>query len=102
VDVRSLIYAIAEMPGCRVHPPVGLPVLQNGHALPDDLRTFYEACGGAELFEWAAFPISVSSPRNLRPSNRTILVRVTEKELASPEYDFSHSWYIIGESNSFN
>src|SRR5215212_2730689 len=102
MNITSLVERIERTPGCRVHPHSGLPEPQAGHILPDDLRTFYEVCGGAELFERAAFPISISSPQNLRLSNPVILVGVSEEELADPEYGFSRSWYIIGESHSAN
>jgi hypothetical protein len=45
-----------------VLPSTGLSLLLVDLVLPDDLRRFYERCGGRMLFAQATFPWRVSGP----------------------------------------
>ena len=100
MDMRSLVAAIQNTPGCAVRPPAGLPKVADGHVLPDDLREFYTLCGGATLFSSALYDFTIVPPDRVVPANPVILVGATEEQLAATKDDISWSWYIIGESDS--
>lgn len=86
--MEALIERIRSTPGCRVLPPLGPPAVGSTRDLPSDLVEFYRLCGGAELFTRALFPVRVSAPGELLPSNQVILGERFE-------HDLSDSWYII-------
>jgi len=51
MSVRELVARIAATPDCTVtapfqRPDLHLPALNLGHVLPEDLREFYDVCGG--------------------------------------------------------
>jgi antitoxin YokJ len=75
-----------------VHPPAGLPDVGAGHQLPDDLRAFYGACGGVDLFTGSLYPISLLPPRQLVPANPVIIGEQYED-------DISASWYLVARSD---
>ena len=41
---------IRNTQGCIVYSPCGLPILSEGVDLPNDLKVFYENCGGVSFF----------------------------------------------------
>jgi antitoxin YokJ len=102
MNIGLILDRIRAKGNCRVHPPEGLPDLQDSHELPDDLREFYTMCGGMELFVDSAFPLTISSPGKLVPANPIIVVGLSAEELTRSGYEQADSWYIIAESNSGN
>jgi hypothetical protein len=77
-----------------VYGPAGLPQVSDvSHRLPDDLRLFYELCGGVVLFEHAPYPTFVSRPGEMVPANPVI---------AGAHYsdDISSSWYLIASDGT--
>ncbi len=88
MEIDALIATIRNLPGCRVYPPKGLPVIREDLILPDDLRTFYGLCGGLSLFENNMYPISIVSPEDFVLANPVIVGELCE-------YDISSTWYII-------
>jgi hypothetical protein len=84
----DLLERIKQTPGCLVLPQAGVPTLEHGHILTEDLRAFYSACGGIELFTDAPFPVRISRPDELALANPVII---------GERYpDLSDSWYLIG------
>ena len=55
-----------------LYPAIGQPTLPDGLQLPEDLRLFYELCGGGVLFAGSVFPISIMSPPNFIRANQKI------------------------------
>ena len=90
-SIGELVQRIAETPDCRVFPPAGLPSIAEGLVLPDDVRAFYEACGGCVLFENADYAMEIPKPDQFRPANPAI------RGEPAPG-DISESWYIAAES----
>jgi hypothetical protein len=86
---------IRATPGCSLEPPGGPPPLEPRHALPDDLRAFYEACGGARLFEGAHYAVRISGPAELVPSNPEIIGEQVDDDITS-------SWYIVARDDEGN
>ena len=85
--MRQLLDRVATTPGCRLLPVAGLPALEPGHVLPRDMASFYDLCGGADLFEGAPYGVRMSSPSDLRPSNPVIVGQQVDD-------DISATWYI--------
>jgi hypothetical protein len=85
-----MIDLMRREPSCLVQPPSGQPVLADaGHGIPDDLREFYDACGGAELFITAPFAWSICEPRRLVPTNPEVVGEQVPDDITA-------SWYIVG------
>ena len=89
MDIRQLIGEIAKTPDCVVHEPRGLPLVHHGHILPEDLRIFYELCGGISLFEQAESPVTIVGPHDLTLANPVIIHSRRTMD------DISWSWYIM-------
>ncbi|GHJ52932.1 antitoxin YokJ [Nonomuraea sp. TT08I-71] len=68
------------------------PVRGTEHAfsgLPDDLRRFYNICGGAVLFVGAPFVWEIVGPQALAPTNPEVVGEQVDDDLTS-------SWFIVG------
>jgi hypothetical protein len=89
-SMRELIQLAGRREDCSLLPPAGQPVLADGRRIPDDLRAFYDQCGGL-LFDWN-IPIAVVGPARVVPANPIIL----EDEAAD---DISAWWHIVAESD---
>jgi antitoxin YokJ len=96
----TLLHAIQAIPTCTVYPISGMPLVGADHTLPDDLRRFYELCGGVELFSESPFPITVVPPKGLVLANPVILTGVSDEDLAATKADRSWSWYIVGQGEN--
>jgi len=101
MDIKTLISNIRLTPGCGVYTPTGLPHVRKEHTLPDDLRDFYQLCGGVTLFQDASYSVSIVPPRKMVLANPIILNMWSEEELrADSGDDISWSWYIIAEGEN--
>ncbi len=99
MNMSNLINNIRSTPDCIIYPPVGLPSIQEGHVLPDDLHEFYEMCGGMDLFTSEPFSISIVPPEKLVLANPVIISNWTESEMKQDTEDEpSWSWHIIAEA----
>lgn len=87
-DLDPVLEELVMTPGCVVLPPVGRPVLDPRHRLPDDLARFYDLCGGALVQPTPAFGLAVHGPADLRPSNG-------ELALEGRPGDRSQHWYLV-------
>jgi hypothetical protein len=81
--VEVLLERLRTTPGCVVRPPRGQPELRPGLALPGDLVSFYELCGGVLLSARAALPLRVSGADELVPAAPRLLT----EELAASELE---------------
>ncbi|MBL8716395.1 MAG: SMI1/KNR4 family protein [Myxococcales bacterium] len=86
--LRALLDRVAETPGCTVHRPEGLPSVEAEEVVPADLRAFYEACGGMDLFVDATYPMRIVPPRELVLANPVIV----GERCAD---DISCHWYVV-------
>jgi antitoxin YokJ len=94
-----VIAQIARTPGCAIRPATGAPRLAStAHGLPDDLRRFFELCGGVALFPERPFAWSIPGPDGLLPSNPILLGSYYRDNRASFDADRSSFWYLIAES----
>ncbi len=83
-----LLEQLDERRDCRLLPPAGQPKLGPGHILPDDLRQFYDRCGGATVRVGHPYGLDLRAPDQLVPSNPLIFGE------ALPG-DISESWYVV-------
>lgn len=90
--MTELLQEIERTPDCLVLPRAGMPKVELGHELPDDLLNFYDQCGGVELFTGAPFPVRISRPSELVLANPVII--------GERYADLSDSWYLIGRGGS--
>lgn len=93
MDIRQLISNIRNNPNCTVYPPSGLPVVNEYHVLPDDLRTFYEICGGLRLFSKSDYPVSIVSSKDVALANPVIVGELYEDDISS-------TWYVIAKDGN--
>ena len=99
VSIDELIEAIRGDAECAVRPPAGMPSVDEGHVLPDDLRRFYELCGGVELFpEEGVYSSTIVGPAGLVLANPVIWVGLREEEMAATRGHPSWSWYIVAKA----
>jgi hypothetical protein len=95
MSLSELIEQIRMTPDCSVSDPAGLPLISEGHVLPDDLREFYELCGGLSLFENAEdYRIAIVLPEQVVLANPLIVGDVSGYD------DISLSWYIIAQDDN--
>jgi antitoxin YokJ len=90
VDVGDLIDLLRRRADCVVEKPIGMPTLAPGHNLPDDVASFYAACGGLEL---QSLPLRIVSPARFLPINEVVLA----EQFAG---DASAGWYLAAESDT--
>lgn len=89
MSVKELIEKLQSRNDCQVSPPAGIPSVDL--PLPDDLREFYEYCGGARLFEGADYSITIVTPREFLRANPVIL----GEDAAD---DISYDWFVIAKA----
>ncbi|WDE09015.1 SMI1/KNR4 family protein [Thalassomonas viridans] len=94
--MNSLLEKIRKSKDCIVHPPSGLPLINDGHTLPKDLVDFYRECGGIKFFINSNYAIEIVAPEKLILSNPEILPKGWEADI--PEDDISNDWYIVAEA----
>ena len=87
-DVLSLIEILKDRADCCVKSPSGQPLLRAGEALPDDLRLFYEKCGGV-VFD-SRYGFEIVEPQEMVLSNPIIVGELCDGDISS-------EWYIIGK-----
>ena len=91
VDVPYCVDLIRRDAACTVLAPQGVPSVRAGNLLPDDLKSFYESCGGVVLFRDKDYGISVVPPPKLRLANPVVVGELCEEDISS-------SWYVVAES----
>ncbi|NQF15601.1 SMI1/KNR4 family protein [Brevibacillus sp. HB1.3] len=93
MNIKEIIDEIKGFDNCIIHPSLGLPKIEYPHILPDDVKEFYELCGGIELFKDEDFGVDIVSPKKFELANPVIV-----KELC--EYDISSNWFIIADDRN--
>jgi hypothetical protein len=96
MNIDQLIEVIEKDPKCNLIPPTGSPFLTHtGHCLPEDLRKFYELCGGMELFAAEEFGFRIATPKTFLPSNPLLLGESYNDAKEVYDADRSAAWYVI-------
>ena len=86
MSIQQLIQKIQSLPDCDVYPPAGLPAVEPEHTLPDDVREFYEVCGGAALFKDADYAVTIVPPHEFVLANPVIVGERYEEDITSNFY----------------
>lgn len=92
-DLKKLISLISTTPDCEIFPPLGLPLINKSHRLPEDVKSFYEECGGLWLFRSSDYPCLIVPPKDFVLANPVIVGDLCEG-------DRSASWYIAANDGS--
>jgi len=96
MSLENLLHRMQATPGCKIYPPTGLPVIGELHRLPDDLRDFYQLCGGISLSENTPYSVTIVPPGKCVLANPMILgEEVAEQVRRTERDDISWSWYSI-------
>ncbi len=93
MDVREIIEAVKGMPDCLVLPPKRLPQIEVDLRMPDDLREFYETCGGLILFQHADYQVNIVPPEDFVLANPVIIGERCEEDISS-------NWYIVANDGN--
>lgn len=96
MNIKEILSELRNNNNFKIKPPCGYPKLKAGHVLPDDLKEFYDICGGIDCYtEDGGFPIEILSPNNFKQANVLLL---------GEEYDddISSSWYVIVDAEDGN
>jgi hypothetical protein len=92
MNIERLINSISKNPNFEVRKPCGYPQVSSRYILPDDLKEFYRLCGGIYFYkEYGGFPINIFNPKEVRPSNLTLLGENYDEDISS-------SWYLIADA----
>ncbi len=100
MTILDLIRTIQKRSDCMVSSPKGLPRIHTHHLLPDDLRLFYEACGGMHILSGTDYPVQILSPHDVVLTNTMILKGSSEADLAASKNDITWSWYTIADDGN--
>lgn len=93
MDIKELVEKIKKLPNCIVYPSKGLPNVESKHHLPDDVKEFYELCGGITLFENQNYIANIVSPDEFILANPVIVGELCEEDITS-------EWYIIANDGN--
>jgi len=93
MTIRELLATIAADSACQVRPQAGLPRVEDGHRLPDDVLEFYGLCGGIDLFPDREYSTFVLPPTEVVPANPVIVGQRVEG-------DRSEDWYLIAQDGN--
>ncbi len=94
-SIEDLLALIRATPGCKVDEPMGLPIIEAKHSLPEDLRNFYLLCGGVTLAKGSPYAVSIVPPDRCVLANPVILGDLADLAKSEEEEDISWLWYII-------
>ncbi|GHO79377.1 SMI1/KNR4 family protein [Ktedonobacter sp. SOSP1-85] len=99
LSIQELVEKIRITPDCFVATPCGLPQISKEHQCPDDVREFYEICGGVSLFVNAeVYRVSIVPPAEVILANPVIVGSRNYSEEALK--DISWSWYTIAKDDN--
>ncbi|GIH02809.1 hypothetical protein Rhe02_08760 [Rhizocola hellebori] len=95
-QLHELVAGLREDPTCVFAQPVD-QMGKTSLTLPDDLRQFYEACGGLVLFQDAPFVWVIVGAHQMIPTNLEVIGEQVEDDITS-------TWFVIarqrGDSNA--
>src|SRR6476469_8766414 len=97
MDVRALIRAIQANSDCIVYPPNGLPIVAEGDSLPQDLRLFYELCGGIDMFQSSEFYMEILPPEAVVLATPVIRPILSQVDIAEDNKGAWWSLYLIAD-----
>ena len=100
--LTALLDRIAHDPDCAVLPAAGQPNIDSAHVVPEDVRAFYDVCGGVTIGRGSEYEVRLVGPDECVLANNVILGDTLLRDLANrvPEElqrDASWDWYLIAD-----
>ena len=107
IPIHELVARIRAAPGCTVAEPIGrrdlrLPAVHPGHVLPDDLREFYEVCGGLTFFKQSPYTTILVPPMEVVVATPILEPGAYPDQFTSSLDDISWSWYLIARDENLD
>jgi antitoxin YokJ len=93
LTIDELLATLAGDTSCLIYPPRGELRLDHECVLPDDVRRFYQLCGGVDLFPEREYPAFVLPPNEVARANPVIVGQRVEG-------DRSDAWYLIAHDGN--
>jgi hypothetical protein len=90
-QIYQLLDKIRYDTDCIVRPAITQPVVSEELVLPNDLKAFYENCGGIILFPGKSYSMEIVGPDSFLRANPIIVGEPCE-------YDITYNWFIIGKA----
>lgn len=107
MGLTELLDRIARDPDCVVFPAVGQPNVVSSHAVPEDVRAFYDFCGGVVVARGSPYEARIVGPDECVLANDVILGHNILRDVATVargqlSRDVSWDWCIIAEVENGN
>jgi antitoxin YokJ len=91
---------IKNDPECVVMEPTGLPIIQEGHVLPEDVNLFYSIAGGRSLFPQRDYGCFVLPPQEVKLVGNQILGEQVMETLEPADIEpISTLYTLFGDGN---
>ncbi|MCG8550320.1 MAG: SMI1/KNR4 family protein [Desulfobacterales bacterium] len=71
--ISKILIKIQNSDGCDVFPAQGQPKLASKVIIPEDMRLFYELCGGVKLFSNKEYHWRILAPNEIALAEKSIL-----------------------------
>jgi hypothetical protein len=97
--IVELVERVSRNPKCRVAARNVAQPLDPTLSLPEDLKEFYDFCGGADLFLDEDYGFRIVSPSELKPATPEIHRILYAQNRATYDNDISAWWYFLGKSH---
>jgi len=106
LTLTELLDSIAHAPDCIILPVAGQPNIGPTHVVPEDVRVFYDWCGGVVIARGSPYEARIVGPDECVLANDVILgnivgdfATVVREQLSA---DASRDWYIIAAIENAN
>lgn len=93
MTIKQLVTKIETLPNCIVYPSKGIPAIEEAYTLPDDIREFYDLCGGVSLFTSAENVVNIVPPDEFILANPVIVGERCEEDITA-------DWYIVANDGN--
>lgn len=92
MNILEIILEIKKDNRCIVKESLGVPQISSSLIFPEDLKVFYENCGGIIFFGESKYPFEILPPQEFQRANPIILGE-------NHEDDISFNWFLIGKND---
>jgi hypothetical protein len=101
VTIREVLHQLVSRSDCEVLPFSGMPALNQGDVLPEQLAEFYKLCGGIRIkrFNDCFYSWYVSKPTDFRAAVGVIHQgEMSDSERAFWSAHWANSFYVVAET----
>jgi hypothetical protein len=100
--LTELLDQIARDPACAILPAAGQVMVNVAHTVPEDMRAFYNLCGGCVIGRGSFYEARIVAPAEVVLANDIILGEYAAIAREEHSEDPSWNWYIIAEVENGN